>query len=88
MAAPSFATGQVTIGSSTPTLLVDHNQSRHAVLITNLGTTAVYIGLVNVTTTTGQILPGVVGASLTIPTVHSIYGIASTGSQAVSFIDV
>ena len=88
MAAYSFNTNQVTV-TGTATEIVAENDGRLSVLITNLGTTAVYIGSnANVTTSTGQLLPGVVGASISIPTKSPVYGITSGGSQPVSFLDV
>lgn len=88
MAAPSFNAGQVSVGSSA-TKIVGGNESRHTVVITNLGSTAVYIGPnANVTSSNGQLLPGSVGASISIPTSGPVYGVASTGSQTVSFLDV
>jgi hypothetical protein len=84
----SFNTNQVTVGA-TATLIVAQNVGRKAVVITNLGITPVYLGSnSSVTATTGQILPGTVGASISIPSTSAVYGIVASGSQAVSFLDV
>jgi len=40
-----------------------------------------------VTTGTGQLLPGVKGASLTIPTTAAIYGVVATGTQTVCALE-
>ena len=92
--ASSGNTGQVSV-ASTATLIVNQNTGRKAVVITNLGTTAIYIGFGTNTasngplsTSNGQLLPGVVGASLSIPSTSAIWGISSGASQSVSFMDV
>ena len=96
--ASSGNTNQVNV-LSTPTLIVSQNTGRKAVVITNLGTTAIYIGFGSnissatgpngiLTTTNGQILPGVVGASISVPSTSAIWGISSGSTQAVSFMDV
>ncbi len=88
MPASDFATNQVSV-AATATLIVGQNRERHSVLITNLGTTAIYIGNSSaVTTSNGQFLPGVVGASISIPTAGPIYGISSGSAQSVSYLDV
>ena len=87
-ASNSFDTNQVSV-ANTETLIVAANPTRRAVIITNLGTTAVYLGnSTGVTTGNGDLLPGIVGASVTIPTTAAIYGIAATGSQSVSFLEI
>ncbi len=87
--ASSFNTNQVTVQSTSATLIVAKNTGRKAVVITNLGTVAVYIGPnASVTTSNGQLLPGVVGASLSIPSTSAVWGIAASSTQAVSFLDV
>lgn len=87
--ASSFNTNQVTVQSSAATLIVAENFGRKAVLVTNLGTTAVYIGPnSNVSTSNGQLLPGVVGASISIPQTGPVWGIAASSTEAVSFMDI
>lgn len=86
--ASTFNTNQVLV-AATATLIVPQNTGRRSVLITNLGTVAVYLGSSNgVTTGTGQILPGVVGASISIPQTGPVWGISSGAAQAVSYLDV
>jgi hypothetical protein len=88
MPASDFSTNQVSVGS-TATLIVAQNHGRLSVLITNLGTTAIYIGdSPSVTTSNGQLLPGVVGASISLPVTCAIYGISSGAAQSVSFCDI
>lgn len=86
--ASSFGTNQVTVGA-TATLIVNQNTGRKTVVITNLGTTDVWLGSSNgVTTSNGQLLPGTKGASISIPSTSAVWGIATSGTQAVSFLDV
>lgn len=88
MAASGFNTNQVSV-AATATEIVAENDGRNFVIITNLGTTAVYLGPnASVTTSNGQLLPGTVGASISIPTKSPVYGITASSSQAVSFLDV
>lgn len=83
----SVATAQVSV-ASTATLVAAARAGRGAVIVTNLGAVAVYLGAAGVTTTTGTLLPGVVGASVTIPTSAAVYGVDATGTQAVSVAEV
>lgn len=84
----SFATNQVTVQSTSATKIVAQNTGRKTVLITNLGSVAIYLGPnSNVTTTTGQLLPGTAGASISIPSTSAVWGIAASATQAVSFLD-
>lgn len=81
-----FNTGQAIV-AATATLIVSQRAGRDTVVIENHGTTNVFIGKSNVTTSTGLLLPGVVGASVAIETTEALYGIVGTGTQAVSFIE-
>lgn len=78
-------TGQVTVGTGA-TLIAAVNPNRGTITIVNLGTGALYVGNSNVTVATGQLLPGVVGASVTINSTAAIYGIAAV-AQAVSYLE-
>lgn len=83
---PSGATGQVAIGT-TATALVAARASRAAVTIINGTTTPVYIGFTSgVTTGTGALLPGAIGASITIETTAALFGITAS-SSAISFVE-
>ena len=81
-----FSTAQVSVGT-TPTLIVAAHNGVDEVTIENLGTTAVYIGKANVTTSNGFLLPGVVGASVTLSATTAIYGIVASGTQAVAVLE-
>lgn len=82
----SIATAQVSVGT-TSTQIVGARSGRGSVKITNLGTNDVYIGNTGVTSTTGDLLPGTKGASITIPANIAIFGVA-TAAQAVSVMEV
>lgn len=79
----NFTPGQATIGT-TPTLIAAARSGRQSITVTNTGTTAVYLGGSGVTTTTGAYLPGVVGATITIPFSGALYGIVASGTQLVT----
>jgi hypothetical protein len=81
----AFTTGQVSVGG-TPTQIVGVNADRANLIIENLGTTDVFLGDANVTTTTGHLLTGTKGAVQTFSTTAAVYGITSGASQGVSFL--
>lgn len=85
--ASTLATTQVTV-NSTATQIVAARTGRDAVIIVNLGTTDVYIGVSGVTTSTGLLLLGTKGAAVSIPTTAAVYGIVGAGTQAVSVMEV
>lgn len=82
----SFKTAQATI-ATTATVIVASRVGRDTVIIENSGTTAVYLGNSSVTTTTGLLLPGVLGASVSIETTDAVYGIVAAGTQVVTAIE-
>lgn len=79
-------TGQVTV-STTATLILAANGERHDATLVNLGTTDVYIGDSEVTTSTGVLLLGTKGTALTLNTRAAIYAIVGSGTQAISYIE-
>lgn len=78
-------TGQVTVGT-TATLISAADGHREGLILINHGTTDVFVGNSNVTTTTGILLTGVKGTSLSISTRTSVYGIVVSGTQTISFL--
>lgn len=80
-----MATGQVTV-TTTAAVAYGGNVKAKEVTFVNLGTTDVYLGKSNVSTTIGQLLVGVKGTQITIKTRSPIYAIVGTGTQAVSFL--
>lgn len=69
------------------TLLAAARLGRHAVTIVNHGTTDVFIGRKGLTISTGVLLVGTKGASITIPTQDDVYGITGGGTQAVGVLE-
>lgn len=83
------STKQVTVDNSGTTVVVAARADRIAVMITNLGTTDVYLGFATgLTTGTGDLLPGIKGASVTIPTTAEVFGVVAAASQAVSVMEI
>lgn len=83
----NVAPAQVTV-TGTATIVANPRGNRVAVTVENHGTTAMYCGGVStITTGTGFRLPGVDGASLTLPYRGVLYCITGGGSQAVSVIE-
>lgn len=82
------ATGQVTIDTTSGGVqIVDARPTRRSVLIVNHGSVAVYISYGDVSTSTGVLLPGTVGAALTLQTTLAVKAIVATGSQVVSYAE-
>jgi hypothetical protein len=82
----SIATAQATVGT-TATQIVAARAGRGSVRIVNHGTTDVFIGAAGVTTTTGTLLQGVIGYSVTIDGGAAVFGIVATGTQVVSALE-
>ena len=86
-AAPSaanFAPSQVSV-AATATLIVAARSGRLTITVTNMSTTAVYLGGTSgVTTGTGLLLPGTVGATITLAYSGALYGIVATGTENVN----
>lgn len=85
--AGGFATAQVTVDTTSGGVLVAAARpGRYAVTIINLGTVDTYFGNKGLTTSTGALLVGTKGASITIPTDDAVYGINGS-SQAVAVLE-
>lgn len=85
-ASTTLNTNQVSV-TSAGVLIVAARDPRNSVTVENLGTVAVYLGNSGVTTTTGFLLPGVVGASVTFPFAGAVYGVVASTSQSVAFAE-
>lgn len=87
----AFAATQVSVGSTATSILSARTgvagTGRVSATVTNTTTTAIYLGGAGVTTSTGQLLPGIVGASVTINTTAAIFGIVATGSATVTALE-
>lgn len=86
----AMATGQVSCGTSSTTLVAARTgvagTGRVSVTVTNLGTNDVEIGNTGVTTSTGSLLVGVKGASVTFNTTAGLFCVAGS-AQSVSYIE-
>ena len=85
-----IGTGQITITGSA-TQVVPANQDRLEVRITKVGVAAndIYLGCnSSVTTSSGHVLPGACGQTLTLTTTGAVFGITVGGSQVVSFLEI
>jgi hypothetical protein len=83
-----WAPGQGSCSSTAASLIAartgNPGAGRVAAVVTNYGTTPVYLGSSSsVTTSNGVLLPGIVGASKTITTTGAIYCVTATATQTV-----
>lgn len=84
----SGTTGQVSVDATADQIIPQRN-GRGGVLITNLGTTDVWLGFdAGVTTGTGDLLLGTKGTAKFIPTIAAIYGVTGGGTANLSYIEV
>lgn len=84
--AGAMAAGQISV-ATTSTLIAAARSTRNTITVVNHGTTPVYLGNTGVTTGTGFLLPGVLGASMSIETTAALYGVVGTGTQTVSYLE-
>jgi hypothetical protein len=89
--AAAFAATQVALSSTATSIVAARTgvagTGRVSVTITNTTTTAIYLGGSGVTTSTGTLLPGIVGASVTLNTTAAVYGIVATGTPTVTALE-
>ncbi len=81
-----IATGQVSVTSSASQIAPA--AGRNDITFTNNSTTPVYIGASGVTASTGDLLAGIVGASVTMDTSAPGSAITPTGTATVSWLEV
>ena len=79
----NFAPAQVTV-AATATLISAARAARQVLIVVQTTTTPIYLGGSGVTTSTGHLLPGVVGASIAIPFTGALYGIVATSTALVT----
>lgn len=82
----SIAAGQGTI-STTAASLVAARAARKTITIENTSAVAFYVGPTGVTATTGLLVPGVVGASVTVDSAAAFFAITASGSATASFLE-
>jgi len=85
--AANLITSQVSVTGSVA-LIYTPQASSIGVMITNLGSTDVWIGGSGVTPSTGQLLPGVRGAAISLPTIAPIYAVTGGASQSVCITEI
>jgi hypothetical protein len=88
----AFATTQPTACGTTSTSVIAartgiSGTGRISATITNTTTAPIFIGNSGVTTSTGTLLPGIVGASLTINTTAAISCVVASGTAGVTAIE-
>lgn len=84
----TILTGQVTVTTSA-TPIVASRAGRSSVVIINVtGTSSVFVGPSGVTTSNGQVIPGALGAGVSIDGSAAIFGIVSSGTQVVSYMEI
>jgi hypothetical protein len=81
-----YKTSQVSVGG-TATQIVAANSSRSGLQIINTSTVDVYLGESGVTTSTGHLLVGTKGASVSFTTTQAVYGITSGSSETVTVLE-
>ncbi len=87
-AATTLATGQVTVNTTAGGVLIAAARAtRREIVVTNTGTVPVYLGNSGVTTTTGHLLPGIKGASVSLRWTGALYGKTASGSQVVTYAE-
>jgi len=83
--AGNMATSQVTVTTASGQLAASR-ATRRSITITNHGTTAVFFDS-GTATVTKALLPGVLGASITLNVTTAVNAIVATGTQIVSVIE-
>ena len=86
----NWAPNQATVPSTANGgIIAAARSTRQSITIQNLGTTIVWLGsqATGLTSSNGFQLPGVIGATVTIPTTAAVYGLAASGSQAVAILE-
>ena len=84
---PKLETGQIAV-DTTAVKVVPKRSNRRSLLIVQHGTNAVYLGKdEDVLSTTGVLLNGSAGTSMTIPVTGEVWAI-SGAAQTISFIEI
>lgn len=88
----NLATGQASVTTGNISIVAARTgvvgTGRKSVCVTNVtGTGPVYIGNTGVTTSTGQYLPGVAGASICLDTQAAIFGTVASTTQTVTYTE-
>lgn len=81
-----LGTGQVTINSTSPTLIAS-GKVRNLLTVVHNGGSDVYLGDPTVTTTTGSLLAGIKGNSFWTSGNDAYYAITPSGTALLSFTE-
>lgn len=84
--AANLATGQVTV-ATTATVIAATRATRRSITVVNGGGTAFYLGGSTVSTTTGVLVFGTIGAAITLNVTGTISGIVISGTEPVSYFE-
>ena len=82
----NIATGQVAPTTSA-TLIANARTGRQSIAIVQNGTTPVYLGTSGVTSSTGILLTGTLGAAISLDYQGAIYAITASGTGSISFVE-
>ena len=85
--AGGLVTGQVSVLTS-ETEIVPARAGRRSVVITSFGTDTIYVGPSPLTTADGDMIPPIAGAKFTIDTEAAVFGIATSMTTVVSFMEI
>lgn len=69
-------------------MLTDFDRTRAGLLVINLSAIDIWLGDADVTSSTGILLLGVKGSAISISTTAPIWAVASSGTPAVSWMDL
>ena len=84
---PKCETGQVSVATSA-TRVLPARSNRRSLLIVMHATNLIYFGKdASVSSTTGVLLTGIAGSSISIPYTGEIWGIANS-TQTVSYLEI
>lgn len=80
-----LSTGQVSVGTTATKICDAAPGARQTITIVNDSTVDVFLGGSGVTTSTGVLLAGTKGQTLTLSFSGALYGIVGTGTETVSY---
>jgi hypothetical protein len=87
--AANWVATQADVTTSAASPIIAARAGRRAVVVTQLGTTDVWLGPDNtVSPTTGALLKGVAGAAKTIPWTGAVYAVTASSTQRVSVEEI
>lgn len=82
--ADNFSSSQATVNTTGTQQIVPARPNRDTLVVTNLGTTDVWVGALGVQPGTGELLIGIRGAWISMAYNGVLYGAAASGTATVS----